>query len=501
MRKEVKKIMEITSNLVAANLSNPKGIQAQSLGKSKDPNDLDFQREMSQLGAAFQLGGSQGVLNQVPQTKLGEGQAEQKIGQLKSQPSPVLLNPDDQKQMDQKQADQMQVEQKEIPSGTLLAMSNQVGPRTESKLAGLDSLKHQNNVMLASPELFEQSELPILRVRGEGIQKGMKHDHSIPYELGEHQELSGASGASISGLELMAANGLSGSHSFGQKPIQTHLSGGEFLSALNVVHQRGGDQKSASDFSDTHSGNEQGTQSQFGQNLVDLKAKKNKGVESEVKLNNLFSFDPAILPGNTVAVSGMAKPTELSAQVVPGAMSQPRFSTESLMGMSTGIRQLSLSGGGEIRIRLKPENLGELNLKVVANGNRIGLQIQASDEKAKKIIEESINYLKESLSAQNMTLAQVDLSVAKGSASSQNDSGNHSHHQQSQSGFQNDFGQNLNQGGHHQQSEQWSNSELGFDARSMGNRSLSGTSGARSSWPTSSQMQSLGGSGRLDVRG
>jgi flagellar hook-length control protein FliK len=86
--------------------------------------------------------------------------------------------------------------------------------------------------------------------------------------------------------------------------------------------------------------------------------------------------------------------------------------------MSSQIQSLSIKGGGEMRVRLKPENLGELNLRVIANGNHVGLQIQASDERAKKIIEESLGYLKESLSAQKLSLGQVDLTVV-GSQQSQ----------------------------------------------------------------------------------
>ncbi len=99
--------------------------------------------------------------------------------------------------------------------------------------------------------------------------------------------------------------------------------------------------------------------------------------------------------------------------VVAGSMSRNRLSTESVSGIAQSIRQLG--NGGEMRIRLKPDHLGELHLKVTTGGQagtNVGLQIQASDERARKILEESMGSLKESLASQNLSLGRVDVQVA-----------------------------------------------------------------------------------------
>ena len=136
---------------------------------------------------------------------------------------------------------------------------------------------------------------------------------------------------------------------------------------------------------------------------------------------------------------------EIPANVVPGAMSRDRLSTDSLIGLSTGIRNLTQQGSGEIRVRLKPGNLGELNIRVITDGNRVGLHIQASDEKAKAVIEESMVHLKESLSAQHMTLSQVDLTLASSPVLTGSDTHRDTNH--GHSGFQefNAFQDNLGQ--------------------------------------------------------
>lgn len=99
--------------------------------------------------------------------------------------------------------------------------------------------------------------------------------------------------------------------------------------------------------------------------------------------------------------------------VVAGSMSRNRLSTESVSGIAQSIRQLG--SGGEMRIRLKPDHLGELHLKVTTGGQagtNVGLQIQASDDRARKILEESMGSLKESLASQNLNLGRVDVQVA-----------------------------------------------------------------------------------------
>jgi flagellar hook-length control protein FliK len=192
------------------------------------------------------------------------------------------------------------------------------------------------------------------------------------------------------------------------------------------------------------------------------------------------------------------KPTiEVSASVIPGAMAKPRLSTEALMGISSGIQNLTPQGGGEMKIRLKPDHLGELSVRVMTHGNHVGLQIQASDDKAKKILEESISHLKESLSAQNLTLGQLDVTVAPQIQNSNgSDLGNSSNHSQNFSGFQGDFGQSMNQ----QQGWQGSGQGSENQTNSQWNQRASGGLASNRSWVGSSPSQNQTGSSRLDVR-
>jgi hypothetical protein len=115
---------------------------------------------------------------------------------------------------------------------------------------------------------------------------------------------------------------------------------------------------------------------------------------------------------------GAGSAMKMEGSVVAGSMSQNRLNSESVGGIAQSIRELGK--GGEVRIRLKPDHLGELHLKVMTGGkagSEVGLQIHASDDRAKKILEESLGSLRESLAAQNLSLAKVDVQVAQPSNS------------------------------------------------------------------------------------
>ncbi len=237
--------------------------------------------------------------------------------------------------------------------------------------------------------------------------------------------------------------------------------------------------------------------------LDDRKVQK-ASLQSGVHLNPIDGNSQVIVsvPVANQIVSGMpgkaGASTEVSAFVVPGAMSKARISTDGLMGMSSGIQKLSLQGGGEMRVRLKPENLGELNVRIFMDGSGVGLQVHASDEKAKKIIEESLSYLKESLSAQNLSLTSIDISVL-GSTPTQQDSETPLNFQDQAGQNQN---QNLNQNLNHQQSQsgQWLGSELGSNSRPRSQPTNDQLTGLSTSSQVSRNSNRMAGvSGRLDV--
>ena len=89
------------------------------------------------------------------------------------------------------------------------------------------------------------------------------------------------------------------------------------------------------------------------------------------------------------------------------------MSTETLRDVSHNISGFAKTGGGEIKIRLKPDNLGELDVRVRSTGNQVKLKIHANDEGAKRMIEDSVAYLRDSLRARNLELGTVEVTVGQ----------------------------------------------------------------------------------------
>lgn len=137
--------------------------------------------------------------------------------------------------------------------------------------------------------------------------------------------------------------------------------------------------------------------------------------KEEPKLTSTDSFMGATplsaVPRNDSQSVGIP-PQMLTGHVVPGAMQRDRLTSESVRNMANSISGLSPSKGGEMRIKLNPGNLGELMIRVSTNGKDVGLKVQATDSSAKKIIEESLGALRDSLASQSLALGRVDVTIA-----------------------------------------------------------------------------------------
>jgi flagellar hook-length control protein FliK len=144
---------------------------------------------------------------------------------------------------------------------------------------------------------------------------------------------------------------------------------------------------------------------------------------------------------------GAVPPQTLTGHVVPGAMQRDRLTSESVRNMANSITGMTAAGGGEMRIKMNPGNLGELMIHVSTNGKDVGLKVQADNAGSKKIIEDSLGALRDSLASQSLALGRVDVTLATTSSQS-SDFGSNSQtpNQQQQAAMSNFDGQTPNQG-------------------------------------------------------
>jgi flagellar hook-length control protein FliK len=159
--------------------------------------------------------------------------------------------------------------------------------------------------------------------------------------------------------------------------------------------------------------------------------------KEEPKLTNTDSFMGAAplsqVHRNADATVGIP-PQVITGHVVPGTMQRDRLTSESVRNMANSISGLTPNGGGEMRIKMNPGNLGELMIRVSTNGKDVGLKVEATDSSAKKIIEESLGALRDSLAGQSLALGRVDVSIATKDTATTDNGSNSQNSSQSQGG-------------------------------------------------------------------
>jgi flagellar hook-length control protein FliK len=277
------------------------------------------------------------------------------------------------------------------------------------------------------------------------------------------------------------------------------LSGGEFLNTLTLV--KPGQQALNGDTVEAIGTRPAIQVSQF-EGLGGRK--KSSGFPEESISNRMLSAEMAGKSGQGFAVPM----TAVIGHVVPGAMAQDQLSHEAVLNVSTGIKGLG-QGNGEMKIHLKPDNLGDLHLKVTTRGQDVGIQILASDENAKKVIQDSMSTLKDGLASQNLNLGKVELAVARSFGADNQPSHDHSgnsSNSQSQQNSQNQFSSHFGTGqnaGQQNQGNRWTGAdgtgdEAGIAAPLRSAQSASARLAMASGGGSSRNMSSVN-DGRLDV--
>lgn len=133
-------------------------------------------------------------------------------------------------------------------------------------------------------------------------------------------------------------------------------------------------------------------------------------------LSNLKPMDPANLPQhqNTkdATVSGLAAAAMLGKSEAMSPQQQA-LNTQRLMNQA---QILLKQGGGEAKISMAPEGIGQIHMKMTLLDGKMNLEMQAESKESKKLIESSIGDLRTSLGHHNIAVDQikVDLSQKSG---------------------------------------------------------------------------------------
>jgi flagellar hook-length control protein FliK len=115
--------------------------------------------------------------------------------------------------------------------------------------------------------------------------------------------------------------------------------------------------------------------------------------------------------------AGLASAAAAGVSVTRSA--DPSQNIQQLMNQAQYVMK---KGGGEAIVKLNPEGLGEVHMKVIVSEGKVSVQMSAQTKEAKDLIESSMNDLKASLGVHNLKIDHLKVDVgnhASGDANSQ----------------------------------------------------------------------------------
>lgn len=142
-----------------------------------------------------------------------------------------------------------------------------------------------------------------------------------------------------------------------------------------------------------------------------------------------------------------------SPMAVDAGNANQGLSEASIQSVMNQTKYLMKKGGGEAKVQLNPEGLGQLNMKVLVQDGKVSVQMAAESQETKKVLESSLPDLKSSLSSHKLNVEHIKVDVVN-SANSSDQSQNLNQNQAQRDGtklfwnqFQESFGSRSRQDG------------------------------------------------------
>lgn len=101
-----------------------------------------------------------------------------------------------------------------------------------------------------------------------------------------------------------------------------------------------------------------------------------------------------------------ATETNTAAQMADKLEANREANINEIMGKAQYLVQ---KGGGEVSVKMSPEGMGEVNLKVQLLDGKLSIEMQTQDKNVKKLIEDSLSDLKSGLAAHRLSLEHVKI--------------------------------------------------------------------------------------------
>ncbi len=219
-----------------------------------------------------------------------------------------------------------------------------------------------------------------------------------------------------------------------QAPLQGALAG-------MALKQGQAQQQQGEGFSGKGSGKEGGKKSSSGEGLEMLGSNVDVSTSSAVTSANAPATDTSA-PFRSSAAAGTVMGAPRPAE---GKEAHQDVNIRQIMNQA---QYLIKKGGGEVKVEMSPEGLGQVHLKMAIHDGKVNLQMATETAEAKLAIESGMSDLKSSLAAHKLSVDHVKVDVVSGSsAGSAADNSQQSFNQEAQRDstrqFWNQFQQNF----------------------------------------------------------
>lgn len=142
-----------------------------------------------------------------------------------------------------------------------------------------------------------------------------------------------------------------------------------------------------------------------GKNADGAKDEKSKGDDSKANMQNQLNTNAQ----PEVKNQKLHGPETFVVGLEPKAHEQKA----NLEKISEQTHLLIEKGGGEMKVRLQPEGLGELHIKVAIHEGRVQVEMMADSDHSKKILEKGLADLKSNLASHKIEVGQVKVDVSR----------------------------------------------------------------------------------------
>lgn len=169
----------------------------------------------------------------------------------------------------------------------------------------------------------------------------------------------------------------------------------DVVAEANLFHQSG--------FRENQSGTN--SNESFYSKSVSKNSKETKSKGDDLK--TLF----AAQLGNEVAKSDLK-----SHEALPLIQPSKAEMDQNIQKMMNQAQYLVKKGGGEVKVKMTPEGLGDIQLKVELVNGKVQLQMLADNKETKKILESSLADLKDHLSSHKLSVESIKIDSVQGAS-------------------------------------------------------------------------------------